>query len=724
MASTSSTILQPGRNCWRREHAERAAVLRNGEIYFAAFRQALLQARRQIFILGWDIHSKVELVRDPHGLPSSVPNTPEMPEMQEMKNAPTSLGPFLNFLAERNPKLDIRVLIWDFSVLLSMERDPNLLINLDWAPHPRIHFHLDDEHPLGASHHQKIVTVDGQVAFCGGLDLTHHRWDSSWHLPDDPRRTTPGGVRFAPFHDAMMIVDGQAAASLTQLCQSRWQRAQNETVELHVQTEHDVWPGIVQPWFTHAHVAIVRTAPTYKSHPEVREVEALYLDAIQAAKHSIFMENQYFTSPILCQALEERLQEEDGPDVMIILPRKIAGWLGNRVMEAKRGRILNRLIRADAHGRLRLLYPWVGANQGVMVHAKLMVVDDALLRVGSANLCNRSLGLDTECDLAMEAASADQKAGVVRLRNELLAEHCGLALHQVEEVFSANASPVKAVDILTDMGKDNEVPRGLGPLEPGNDNFSELVSEAEILDPERPLQIDRLMDSFVPEEESPHRGWLRTHWLSLLLGAALLVGLAVVWRFTPLSEYANREVLATAMNRMNLGWGIYPLIILGYVVGGLSLFPVTVLIGATTILLKPLPAMITAFVGCLISAAITYEVGRKLGRKRIERMAGGRLNRISQQLARHGMISVALVRNLPIAPFTLINLVAGASHIRFVDYLLGTLLGMGPGILAVTMFTDQLLAFLQAPRLSNVLLMVGAFIFLVLATKWLKRRFS
>jgi phosphatidylserine/phosphatidylglycerophosphate/cardiolipin synthase-like enzyme/uncharacterized membrane protein YdjX (TVP38/TMEM64 family) len=708
------SLLSPGKNCWDIASAQRATVLRNGEAYFAAVHHALLQAREQVFILGWDIHSKVELLRG------------ESAAEAQARNLPTRLGPLLDHVIRNNPALDIYILIWDFSVLLSLEREPSLLFNLGWAPHPRIRMHMDSGHPVGASHHQKIVVVDGKLAFCGGLDLSHYRWDTEEHTPDDSRRRTPADKHYGPYHDVMMIAEGQIATKLGELCVYRWQQATTQTVELRMNSTTEAWPQWVQPWFENVDIGIVRTLPKYKSQQEVREIEALYLDAIQSAQRSIFIENQYFTAPVLCSALEQRIQEPDGPEVVIILPKKTSGWLGNKVMEAKRGRILDRLTQADVHDRLRLRHPWVGdkPKQGVMVHAKLMVVDDKLLQVGSANLCNRSMGLDTECDLAIEAQNPEQEAGVRRLRNELLAEHFGLTTQEVEEQSCRAGSLVRMIDQLSDSGRWKNSSSGLGSLEAQEKKFPELVCEAEILDPERPLEVDQLMDAFVTETEAEQDGWLRTHWLWLVLGVCALVGLAAIWRFTDFAEIANQQLLADFLQGVPQGVGLYLLLLIGFVVGGLSMFPVTVLIGTTAILLDPLPALVTAFAGTQLSALATYIAGMQLGRKRIRRMAGERLNKISKHLARHGIISIALIRNLPIAPFTLINLVAGASHIRIKDYLIGTLLGMAPGILAVTIFTDQLLRFFQNPNPVNILIMSGALICLVVASKWLKRRFS
>ncbi|GAB6058007.1 VTT domain-containing protein [Desulfonatronum parangueonense] len=706
-------ILRPGENCGLVARAHRAAVLIDGESYFAAFRQAAMKARRQMFILGWDIHSKVELLRGDAAIEA------------EKDGAPITLGPLLNHLAQNNPNLEIHILIWDFSMLLSLERDPNLRFNLGWTLHPRVFFHLDKEHPIGGSQHQKIVSIDGQIGFCGGLDLSHYRWDSSDHEPDDPRRTTPAGDHYGPYHDVMMIVDGEAAAALGDLCADRWQRATRQSVKVNRHDQWDAWPDSVQPWFKEVDVAVVRTEPPFKSRQEVREVEALYRDSIKAAERSIFIENQFFTSTVICEALEERLREEHGPDVVIILPKEVDGWVGNKFMEFRRVNILKKVLKADVHGRLRLRHAWVGepTKHGIMIHAKLMVVDDLFLRIGSSNLSNRSLGMDTECDLAIEASSPEQEAGVRRLRNELLAMHLGFPTDEVDHLTRETGSIVRVVDLLSNPERSDSKARGLGPLEAQEEQFPELVTESEIVDPKRPLEIDRLLDVFIPDETTQH-SWLRAKWLWVVLGVLALVGLAGAWHFTALSEYANREVLAETMEGMARGWTIYPLIVMVYLLGGFILFPVTVMIGATAILLEPIPAMLTAFAGTQASAIVLYFVGMKLGRERIQNMAGSRLNRISKHLAKHGVLSVTLIRIVPVAPYTIVNIVAGASHIRFFDYVLGTLLGMTPGILAVTIFTDRLLAFLRQPDLSNVLIMIAALVFLVFTTRWLKRRFT
>src|SRR4029079_3478003 len=95
---------------------------------------------------------------------------------------------FLNGVLSRQPDLRVFALAWDFSVLFTLEREPLPTYRFDWHAHPRLSFHLDDAHPFGASHHQKIVVVDDAIAFAGGLDLAIRRWDTPAHLAPEPGR--------------------------------------------------------------------------------------------------------------------------------------------------------------------------------------------------------------------------------------------------------------------------------------------------------------------------------------------------------------------------------------------------------------------------------------------------------------------------------------------------------------------------------------------------------
>lgn len=184
-------IFQTSKNCWRVATAQRAAFIIDGEDYFWAVHEAMRQARRSIIIIGWDLHSELRMIRD-----------------GRCDGYPDKLGKFLDFLAKHNKGLRIYLLSWDFSMIYAMEREFFPRYKLKWITHERIQFCLDGQHPIGASQHQKIVVIDDAVAFSGGFDLSKWRWDTSGHVPNNPRRVDPDGEPYPPFHDVQMIVDG------------------------------------------------------------------------------------------------------------------------------------------------------------------------------------------------------------------------------------------------------------------------------------------------------------------------------------------------------------------------------------------------------------------------------------------------------------------------------------------------------------------------------------
>jgi len=191
---TAVPPFEPGHTCWRVERADRVRVLIDGAEYFRTFRDAAQQARHSILIIGWDVDSRFQLVREPPG-----------------DDLPTGLRDFLNELVRRNRRLRVNVLDWDFPMLFAPDRELLPLYKMEWTTHRRLNFRLDSHHPLGASHHQKIAVIDDAVAFCGGLDFTLGRWDTPEHRPGDVRRRDLDETIRQPYHDVQMMVSGPAA---------------------------------------------------------------------------------------------------------------------------------------------------------------------------------------------------------------------------------------------------------------------------------------------------------------------------------------------------------------------------------------------------------------------------------------------------------------------------------------------------------------------------------
>lgn len=426
----SSRILKPGRNCWRIAKATRAALLPDAASYFARLEQTLRQARRSILIIGWDFDGRIMLC----------------PEGKLCK----PLGPVLRELVEAQPDLQIRILVWSFAVIHAPSSSTNLLMPEDWQDHPRISLRLDTEHPFYAAHHQKIVCVDDHVAFAGGIDLTVKRWDTWRHKSRDRRRVDPDGEAYEPVHDLQMVVEGEAARAVAEVAKARWKLALSEELP-PVSVETDLWPEGLAPHFVDTEVAVARTMPAWRTQPPVHEIAALTLDAIAAARKCIYIEAQYFANFEVAERLAQRLMEPQGPEVVVLMTHVLPGKGEQFIMGRNRDRVLRRLMQADRRGRFRAYHAVASSPRGeteILIHAKLLIIDDVFLRVGSANINNRSVGLDSECDLAIEAANPQQRKAIAGIRLDLLAAHLCVPAERLAQAIQQHESVITAIQSL------------------------------------------------------------------------------------------------------------------------------------------------------------------------------------------------------------------------------------------------------------------------------------
>jgi len=702
-SSDPPPILQPGKNCWRIERADRFALLVDADPYFRAVRAAMRSAQHSIFILSWDIDSRTHLI--PEGANDGYPEP---------------LGDFLHAIVASRPDLRVYVLNWDFAMLYALEREWLPAYKLGWRTHRRLQFCMDGRHPIGASHHQKVVVIDDAVAFVGGLDLTRCRWDTPEHGSDMPLRRDADGKPHAPFHDVQAMVDGDVARALGELARTRWQRATGRYPVDLCEKWKNRWPSYVKPDLAYIDIGIARTEPAFGGNPGVDEIRQLHLDAITAARRHIFFENQYFTSGLIGDALAARLAEPDGPEVMVISPETQSGWLEKATMGVLRARLHARLRASDLYERYRLYSPYIPElkDECLNVHSKVFAIDDTLFGVGSANLSNRSMAFDTECQLVIEAQGNKAEKtrisqAIANLRARLLAEHLGTTVAAVNAEMKISTGLHAVVEALKRPG------RKLHRLDPiVTPELNALIPESAMVDPERPIDAEQLVAQFLPPD-APTRIPLRFARIGTL--AILLATIAIIWHWTPLRHYVNLNGLI-AIARSFESLPFTPLIVLaGYVVGGLLLVPVTLLIAVTGIVFGPLLGGVYAISGALLSASLSYWLGRWLGRDVVRGLVGTRVNRLSERIAKRGVLAMTIVRLLPVAPFTVVNVVAGASHIRFGDYLMGTFLGMAPGIIVTVMFVHHLAEALRNPTPLTIAVLAGVAILLVSVAVTLQR---
>jgi len=460
-------LLRPGDTCWRIETADRFAVIIDAADYFRVVKQAMRNAKHCILLIGWDFDSRIKL--DPR---------------EKNGDSPNRLGKFLKWIVEERPGLEVYLLKWNLGIIETLSRGSTPLFILDWATRKQVHVRFDAAHPVSAAHHQKIVVIDDQVAFCGGIDLTAGRWDTREHSDDNPHRKRPvTRRRYHPWHDVTTAVSGAAARALGELARERWYRATGERIDAPPECDC-AWPDELKPFLRDTPVALSRTLPEYDGQEEAREVEHIFLAAIEAARDVLYVESQYFASRRIAEAIAKRLAEPDGPEFVVINPESAEGWLEEQVMGSARARLQRMVEEADEHDRFRIYTPVNEKGTPIYVHAKVMVMDDRLIKIGSSNLNNRSMGFDTECDVSLEAGEEDEglKSDILRLRNDLLAEHLGTDAETVAEaVRSHDGSLIAAIEALRSEGR--SVVRLRAPEPQANEA---ALAANDLLDPERP----------------------------------------------------------------------------------------------------------------------------------------------------------------------------------------------------------------------------------------------
>ena len=458
---------------WRYAHADRASVIVDAEAYFLHMQAAMLAARKRIFLIGWDFDTRIHLS---HGR--------GWWQRPFRKIHPSRLGSFINWLPRHRPGLDVRILKWRVSVMQFLLRGSMIWDLLRWARHKRITFKFDNAHPIGCSHHQKIAVLDDRLAVCGGIDMTDKRWDTRAHCQDDPRRRGVSGRRYGPWHDATMMMEGDVAAALAEIGAGRWQRAGGGDLPSIAPSKETLWPEKLPVQFENVEIGISCTRAKFRDCPPAREIEALYLRHIREARRFIYGESQYFASRAVAEAITARLQQPDPPEIVIVHPANADGWLEQQAMDHARAALVRAIGEADPQERFSVWMPYAG-QAAIYCHAKLMIIDDAVLRIGSANLNNRSMGLDSECDVSIDSRrprNGHAEKPIAQLRWSLLAEHLGLREEDIPSLLDRYGS-MRALIENEGAAAGRHLKRYRPPV---LGEVERMLAESELLDPERP----------------------------------------------------------------------------------------------------------------------------------------------------------------------------------------------------------------------------------------------
>ncbi|WAT18555.1 phospholipase D-like domain-containing protein [Aurantiacibacter sp. MUD11] len=479
--------VEPG--VWRYAHARRVRVVIDGEDYFDLIQQAMLKARQRIMLIGWDFDTRINLSRGRRWW-----------QKGWRRQYPSRLGSFILWLNRHRPGLEIRILKWSYGFIKFFGRGSMLIDLLRWWPHRRIDFKFDTAHPVGCTHHQKIVIIDDDFAVCGGIDMTTRRWDTRDHLEHDPHRKRPRGSYYGPWHDMTMMMEGDVARELETHGRARWVRARGKPLTRPDHTpEESAWPDELEPHFEDVEVGISRARAAYGDAPKVDEVEALFASQIARARRFIYAENQYFASRTICEAISKRLAEPDPPEIVIVHPEEADGWAESLAMDPARAELVEAIRELDTNERFHLYVPYTGETP-IYVHAKLLIVDDRILRIGSANFNNRSMGLDSECDVFIDCdrPGNDKVEPVIRkIRESLLAEHLGISEEKVRQLLDRHGS---MAGMIAELGDANR--RHLKPFHPPEpEEWETELALRQALDPEEPEEMF--------EVRTPGRGLFR-----------------------------------------------------------------------------------------------------------------------------------------------------------------------------------------------------------------------
>ena len=438
------SVLRPGRNVWRATDAATSGVIIDAADYYHAFYRAAEQARRSILVSGWEFDRGVPLLRGDDAPPG----------------AEVRLLAFLNQLCERTPSLYVCLLAWDFHLVLAAEREWMQRVYFHYLTHRHLHFRFDDSPVSGGSHHQKFAIIDGRIAFVGGMDLRDACWDDRRHLVENPDRTSRGRPD-KPYHDVQSyLAGGPAPVALEQYFFHRWRLAGGEPPRLpRALPGGDDYRPRGALLLGAARVALSRTQPRRLAAP-IREVERLLEDMIDAAERLIYIETQYFSSERIREALVRRMRATGRPrlDIVIVLNERAEALkeeIAVGLRQAENVEIL-RAVAAETGHALGCYYPLPDGAAGedaehTYIHTKLMLVDDRLLTIGSANLTNRSMGIDSELHATWEAEETNLalRRRIHRVRVSLLAEHAGIRTRADVRALARMEGLVARLDALT-----------------------------------------------------------------------------------------------------------------------------------------------------------------------------------------------------------------------------------------------------------------------------------
>ena len=691
-------LLKPGYNCWRTSRARQASMVVDCANYYRALHQAICNAKHSIFILGWDIDSRIELLRGGDA---------------EKANCPVNFFELIQWKARQNPELMIYLNRWQFSLFFASQREGLSTLKWRFNSPVNVHYCFDSILPVSASHHQKVIVIDDEIVFCGGMDVAIARWDHREHDPDDDRREDPGGmmalirkVPFGPYHDIMCLLSGQPAQDLGLWCRERWRRAAGfEPVPLRPLQFDGLppsWPSKQGVDLEDIEIGIAMTIPPMYGEPAVRHIEQLYIDMIAEAENFIYIENQYLTSQLIAMALNERLRKVPNLRVLIASCFESNGLIESKSMWTGRVYFRELLESGNVGDRVTIAYPISGdpgKERDVRIHSKVMIIDDKYLRVGSSNLNNRSMGFDTECDIVMIGHDEKARKRIAKIRNDLINEHTGRGMEAIEQLVRHE---VEISAFLNYIGHSTQHFRKVNDEHFRYERFSKLCIRYG--DPDHPFIPSKwtMNYRYAPTRRNlPRRLFLNG--LMLLI----LILLCFAWQWLPFDPALSPDSVIPALQEWKTTDHALWVFLLAFAIGGL-IIPVTLLIIMTAAIWGPLNGFYMGIAGMMLTAILGFALGKAIGLRPIRALLGTDTEKYRQFVENTGFAGITLFRMIPIAPFNLVNIGLSTTGLSWPRYLLGTFIGMLPRLITTLLLGHFLILLWVNPGMDTMATLLGS----------------
>ena len=434
-------ICTENENVWCIERIAHLGFLQDADQYYQAFFEALPQARRQVVISAWELESQVNLAQISSELPSD-------------------LRRYFSFLARDNRNLKIKIFCWKPGLYLKFSRER--LAEYKWrrVSDEGVVYRSERSPYAFGSFHEKIVLIDNACGFLGGMDVSTNRWDNSSHEVETDFKQKGEGF-YLPIHDVQFVFTGPLLKKTRQMVDERVPGESHRKNYPQTKIRFD----LSYPFLNNTLGSLSRTDPQIGAF----EIEKLYIQAIRRAKKFIYIENQYLSCLPIAEELAKRLKEEEGPEVIIILPYNYLGGFERAIYIHSRNKIQKILKDADRFKRLGLFYPSIPnekEQQFLKVHSKMMIVDGTFITLGSANLNYRSMRLDREMNLNIEAIRGKERAFIKKILTSLVCEHLGIQ----ETEFMPNRTLLENIHYFQYL-----YPRTLKNMEQGELNVYEYA---------------------------------------------------------------------------------------------------------------------------------------------------------------------------------------------------------------------------------------------------------